>query len=202
MAIRSGSDETVGQTRRVMPTVEDFIRRFAHRDEVDDREAASFLDRFTSDDPCDREFDTDAMFAGATEYLGSLPDHEFEVAAQNAFLSASPETQHRLLTVLMRALHCRGVTCANMAGFFGHQSAIPSGLSPAQGVNPAQYAKAANFARRQYPEVLREIVRDQPWIMKAMGAPVLIGALGTVASRIKETRTRPPARRGHRHEVT
>jgi hypothetical protein len=180
----------------IMPTVDDFIRRFGAGTAVDDSEAAAFLDRFTSTDPDDCEFDKDAMYSGAIEYLGSLPDHDFEEAAQNVFLSSPPEGRQRLLTALMRALHCRGVSSANMAGFFGCLAAIPSDASPGQAVNPAQYAKAANFARRQYPEVMRELVREQPWIMKAMGATVLIGALGTVASRIKRERHAPPRRPG------
>ena len=55
-------------------------------------------------------------------------------------------------------------------------------------LEPSQYAQVADFARQKHPEVMREVVREQPWLMKAMGNPVLMGVLGTVASRMIKRR--------------
>ena len=67
-------------------TVDDFMRRFGGRGAIDDREAEQYYDRFASTHPEDREFDTATMSQGTTEYLGQLPDDQFEQAAHQAFL--------------------------------------------------------------------------------------------------------------------
>src|SRR5919199_1544842 len=53
-------------------TVDDFMRRFGGDGTTDDREAEHYYDRFASTHPNDREFDTDTMAQGTTEYLGQL----------------------------------------------------------------------------------------------------------------------------------
>ena len=55
-------------------------------------------------------------------------------------------------------------------------------------MSPDQYAHLANFARRNHPEAMQEVVREQPWFVKAMGNPVVMGALGMVASRMIRNR--------------
>jgi hypothetical protein len=169
-----------------MATVDDFIQRFSGNKTMDDREAASFLDRFASNDPNDRDFDNDTLYSSTTEYLGELPEPEFQQAAQNAYASAPPEQQQGLVGTLMRALQSRGVSPNSLGGLFGHSGNPPSHL------DPTQYAQLANFARRQHPDAMREVVREQPWFVKAMGNPVVMGALGMVASRMIRNRTRPP----------
>ena len=58
-----------------------------------------------------------------------------------------------------------------------------SSLSPNQ-MEPDEYARVANYARRQQPEVIEEQVRSQPWFIKAMGNPIVMGALGVIASKL------------------
>jgi hypothetical protein len=55
-------------------------------------------------------------------------------------------------------------------------------------LDPNQYAQVANYARQQHPDAMQEVVREQPWFMKAMGHPVLMGALGMVASHMIKNR--------------
>ena len=178
-----------------MATVDDFIKRFSGSNTMDDREAAGYLDRFASTHPDDRDFDNDTMYSGATEYLGKLPESEFQQAAQNAYASAPPERQQGLVGTLMRALQSRGVSpnsLGGLAGLFGQGGGTPSQI------NPSQYAQLADYARRQHPDAMREVVREQPWFVKAMGSPVVMGALGMVASRMIRNRMGPPTqqRRG------
>ena len=69
-------------------TVEDFMRRFGSSGSIDDTQAEQYYDRFASTHPEDREFDNETMYRGTTEYLGQLPDDQFEQAAHTAFTQA------------------------------------------------------------------------------------------------------------------
>ena len=46
------------------------------------------------------------------------------------------------------------------------------------------YARVANYTRQQHPDVMQQTVSQQPWLMKAMGNPVVMGVLGMIASRM------------------
>jgi hypothetical protein len=159
-------------------TVEDFMRRFGGNGAVDDREAEQYYDRFASTHPADREFDTDTMAQGTTEYLGQLPDERFEQAANTAFAQAPPEQRQGLLGSLLGALQGRGVDLGSLQSQLG----LPS-LSPNQ-MGPDEYARVANYARRQHPDVIEEQARSQPWFIKALGNPIVMGALGVIASKM------------------
>jgi hypothetical protein len=51
-------------------------------------------------------------------------------------------------------------------------------------MGPDAYARVANYARQQHPDVMEEQVRSQPWFVKAMGNPIVMGALGVIASKM------------------
>jgi hypothetical protein len=159
-------------------TVDDFMRRFGGSGAIDDQEAEQYYDRFASTHPEDREFDTATMSQGTTEYLGQLPDDQFEQAAHQAYTQAPPTQQQGLLSRLFGALQGQGVDLGGLQ----HQLGLPS-LDPQQ-MGPDAYARVANYARRQHPEVLEEQVREQPWFVKAMGNPIVMGALGMIASKM------------------
>jgi hypothetical protein len=165
-------------------TVDDFIKRFGGEQTMDDREATHFYDRFASTHPDDRDFDNDAMYSGASEYLGKLPEPDFQQAAQNAYATASPQQRQGLAGSIMRVLQIRGGAGA-LAGLFGGNRA------PEQ-MTPDEYARAAGYLRQRHPDAMQEVVREQPWLVKAMGNPVLMGALGMVASRMIRHRMGPP----------
>lgn len=141
-------------------TVDDFIQRFGNRESMDDQDAAHFADRFASTDPQDSHFDTHAFSSGASEYLGRLPDPQFQQAAQSAYANASPAQQQGLLGSLTRALQNRGVDLGSVFG----------GRAPNQ-MNPDQYAQAVNYARQQHPEVINDVVREQPGSSKPWAIP-------------------------------
>ena len=153
-------------------TVEDFMHRFGGDGTIDDREAEQYYDRFASTHPEDREFDNATMSQGTTEYLGQLPDEHFEQAAHTAFAQAPPPQRQGLLSGLLSALQGRGVDMGSLQNQLG----LPS-LSPNQ-IGPDEYARVANYARRQHPDVMEEQVRSQPWFVKAMGNRIVMGALG------------------------
>jgi hypothetical protein len=159
-------------------TVEDFMHRFGGSGTIDDKEAEQYYDRFASTHPDDREFDNTTMSQGTTEYLGQLPDEHFEQAAHTAFAQAPPAQRQGLLSSLLGALQGRGVDMGSLQNQLG----LPS-LSPNQ-MGPDEYARVANYARRQHPDVMEEQVRSQPWFVKAMGNPIVMGALGMIAAKM------------------
>jgi hypothetical protein len=159
-------------------TVDDFMRRFGGSSSIDDREAEQYYDRFASTHPDDREFDNETMYRGATEYLGQLPDDQFQQAAHTAFTQAPPPQQQGLLGSLLGALQGRGVELDGLQ----RQLGLPS-LNPQQ-LGPDEYGRLVNYARRQHPDVMEAQVREQPWFLKAMGNPIVMGALGMIAAKL------------------
>jgi hypothetical protein len=78
-------------------TVDDFMNRFASEGTIDDREAEQYHDRFVSQHPDDRGFDNQTYHQSATEYLGKLPDDQFQDAARKAYSQAAPQERQGLL---------------------------------------------------------------------------------------------------------
>lgn len=165
-----------------MPTVDDFINRFGGSGAVDDREAHHYYDRFASTHPNDAEFDQDNMAKGATQYLGQLPDDQFQSASSNAFAQAPPQERQGLLGGLLGGLQGRGVNPTSLMSQLGLSSVNP------QNMGESDYARLANYTRQNHPEVMQQQVRQQPWLMKAMGNPILMGALGMVAAHMLKKR--------------
>ena len=196
-------------------TVDDFMKRFGTEGSLDDREAQKYHDRFVSTDDKDRDFDNDAYHQGATEYLGKLPDDQFQQAARTAVSQAPPQEREGLLSGLLGALGG-----AAMGGGMGSRSSGGGGIVEMLGglagggaggatgglgglaqmlglgtTDPRQMseddaAKLMNYARKENPEALRQTVQEKPWLMKAMGNPVVMGALTMAAAKLLSNRRR------------
>jgi len=163
-------------------TVNDFMQRFNDSTAIDDQEASHYYDRFASNDQKDQEFDTHALSQGATEYLGKLPDDQFHQAAREAYAQAPPAQKQGLVSSLLSGLQSRGLGLGALSGMLGLK-----GLDPQQ-MDPDSYAKLANYTRREHPEVIQQTIKEQPWFMKALGNPFVMGALGVVAARMIKNR--------------
>ena len=170
-------------------TVDDFMRQFGGSDTMSDQQAATFqgaphpdashyYDRFASQHPDDHQFDSNDLHQGSAEYLGKLPDDQFQQAAQNAYSQASPTQQQGLIGSLLGGLQGKGVGLGSLAGMLG------LGSNNSQQMSADDYAKVANYTRSQHPDVMQQTVSQQPWFMKAMGNPIVMGALGLIASRM------------------
>lgn len=180
-----------------MPGITDFIKIFSGPggsgdgssgpESVDHQQAAQYADRFTSTRPEDEEFNNQDFHQGATEYLGQLPDSQFHQAAQNAFNNATPTQRPGLISGLLGSMAGRTGGVGTLANQLGLQSTNP------QQMGATDYARLANYARTNHPDVLQDHVRSQPWLVKAMGHPVLLGALGFVAARMAFRMFRPAA---------
>jgi len=193
-------------------TVDDFMKRFGGGGTLDDREAQQYHDRFVSTHENDRDFDNKAYHEGATEYLGKLPDDQFKQAAQKAVAQAPPQEREGLLGGLLGALGgaaaggmggrgsgAGGGGIADMlGGLAGGSGGGLGGLAKMLGLgstDPKQMsdddaAKLMNYARKENPEALRQTVQEKPWFVKAMGNPIVMGALTVAAAKLLSNRRR------------
>jgi hypothetical protein len=162
-------------------TVDDFMNRFGGEGTIDDQQAQQYHDRFVSTNPNDREFDNQTYHQSATEYLGKLPDDQFQQAARNAFSQAAPQERQGLLGGLLGAL---GGRQGNLAGRLGLGTTDPGQMSEQDA------ARLMDYVRREHPDVLRQTVEEKPWFLKAMGHPVLMGILAMAATKLLNRRQR------------
>ena len=161
-------------------TVDDFMSRFGGTQTVDDREAAQYHERFVSTKPEDRTFDNQTYHQSATEYLGKLPEDEFKQAARTAVAQAPPEERKGLLGGLLGALGggAAGGGLGGIASMLGLGSTDPNKMSEEDA------ARVMNYARRERPEAMQKVVEEKPWFVKAMGNPVVLGALTMAAAKL------------------
>ncbi|MHA3772768.1 hypothetical protein ACXR0O_14640 [Verrucomicrobiota bacterium sgz303538] len=161
-------------------SVDDFMRRFGGDNAMDENEAAQYHERFVSTHNDDRDFDNATYHKGATEYLGKLDDDQFQTAARNAFEQAPPQERQGLIGGLMNALGMGGGGAASsgLAGLLGLRSNDPREMGS------DDYARLMNYARRERPEVVQQTVQEKPWFLKAMGHPVVMGALAMAAAKL------------------
>ena len=107
-----------------------------------------------------------------------MPDYQFHQAAQNAFNNAQPAQQQGLISGLLGSLAGRTGGVGPLASQLGLQSTNP------QQMGATDYAQLANYARTNHPDILQNHVQSQPWIVKAMGHPILMGVLGVIAAKM------------------
>lgn len=163
-------------------TIDDFMQRFGGNGSVSDQDAAQAHDRFISDHPDDRDFDRDSYHQSAVQHLGQLPDDQFQQAAASAFQQADPNQRQGLLSGLLGGLAGRGMGLGSLAGMLGLGSTNPNQMSP------QDYGRVLNYARREAPDVVQQTVQQQPWFMKAMGNPMVMGALTMLATKMLRDR--------------
>jgi hypothetical protein len=162
-------------------TVDDFMNRFGGGGTIDDSEAQQLHDRFVSTNPDDRAFDNQTYHQSATEYLGKLPDDQFQDAARNAYNQAAPQDRQGLLGGLLGAL---GASQGDLANKLDLASSDPSKMSADDA------ARLMNYARTEQPEALKKTVQEKPWFVKAMGNPVIMGVLAVAAAKMISSQKR------------
>ena len=72
----------------------------------------------------------------------------------------------------------RRPSAADIASKLGLGSTDPSRMSAEDA------ARLMNYARTEQPEVLKKTVEEKPWFVKAMGNPVVMGALAVAAAKM------------------
>jgi hypothetical protein len=161
-------------------TVDDFMQRFGGAGTMDETEAAQYHDRFVSNHANDREFDNNTYHEAATQYLGKLPDDQFRQAAGNAVAQMPQQQRAGLLNTLMGALGGAGAA----SGMGGLVNMLGLGTSDPNQMSADDAAKLMNYARKEQPQVLQQTVAEKPWFVKAMGNPVVLGALTMAAAKL------------------
>ena len=160
-------------------TVDDFMKRFGSGGTIDDQMAAQMHDRFVSTRAEDSQFDNRAYHAAAVEYIGRLPDDQFRNAAQNAVAQAPPQQRQDLLGGLLGAL--KGGSAGGLGGIasmLGLSSTDPNKMSEQDA------AKVMDYARKENPQAIQQTVQEKPWFVKALGNPVVLGALTIAATKL------------------
>jgi hypothetical protein len=163
-------------------TVDDFMQRFGGGGTMDESEAAQYHDRFTSTNPNDREFDNNTYHQAATQYLGKLPDDQFHQAAQTAVRQMPQQDRAGLLGTLMGALGGGG--SGGGGGLGGLANMLGLGSTDPNQMSADDAAKVMNYARKEQPQALQQAVAEKPLLVKAMGNPVVMGALAMAASKL------------------
>ena len=51
-------------------------------------------------------------------------------------------------------------------------------------MSPDDAAKPLNYARKEQPDALQRTVAQKPWVVKAMGNPIVMGGLGVAAMKL------------------
>ena len=182
-------------------TLEDFISSFTGG-AANPQAAQQYHERFVSTHENDRDFDNQAYHQGATDYLEKLPDDQFQDAARNAVAQVPPQQREDLLGGLLGALAGGsggggrgGMTdmiggLAGGGGLAGLASMLGLGSTDPRQMSEDDAAKVMNYARKQNPDALRQTVQEKPWFVKAMGNPVVMGALTMAATRLLSNRGR------------
>ncbi len=161
-------------------TVDDFMQRFGGGGTMDENEAAQYHDRFTSNHADDRSFDNNTYHQAASQYLGKLPDEEFHQTARNAVAQMPQQQRAGLLGSLMGALGGGG----GAGGLGGIANMLGLGSTDPNQMSADDAAKLMNYARREQPGALQQTVAEKPWFVKAMGNPVVMGALTMAAAKM------------------
>ena len=194
------------EPRNLMPitpnTLEDFMKLFGGSTAVDEQQAAHYHDRFMSTRPEDNEFDNNAYHEAAAQHLATLPDDQFHDAAKNAVATVPPQRRRICSEVFVRTrrrprfgrsagrhgrrwCECPRRGLGGIAKMLGLTSTDPRQMSNDDA------AKVINYARTEHPEVMQQTVAEKPWFMKAMGNPIVMGALAVAAAKLLNNTRRP-----------
>jgi len=162
-------------------TIDDFMKRFGSQGTVDDQEAVELHDLFVSTRPEHSQFDNRTYQHAATEYLGKLPDDQFRDAARNAVAQVPQQERQDLLGALLGAMQGGGAGAGSLGGIarmLGLSSTDPNKMTQDDAT------RVIDYARKENPDALRQTVQEKPWFVKAMGNPVVMGALTLAAAKL------------------
>ena len=166
-------------------TIDDLIKRCRSRGTVDDEEAVQLHDLFVSTRPEHSQFDNRTYQHAATEYLGKLPDDQFRDATRNAVAQVPQQQRQDLLGALLGAMQGGSAGAGAAAGGLGGIARM-LGLSSTDPNKMTQddATRVIDYARKENPDALRQTVQEKPWFVKAMGNPVVMGALTLAAAKL------------------
>jgi len=77
---------------------------------------------------------------------------------------------------------------ASAGGLGGIAKMLGLGSTDPKNMSEDDAAKLMNYARKENPEALGQVVQEKPWLLKAMGNPIVIGALTAAAAKMMSNR--------------
>ena len=79
---------------------------------------------------------------------------------------------------------------ASSGGLGGIAQMLGIGSADPKNMSDDDAAKLMNYARKANPDLLRQTVQEKPWFVKAMGNPIVMGALTIAAAKLLSNRRR------------
>lgn len=154
--------------------VEDFMSRFSDPNTyVPPSEATQHFEQFNQ--TRNPEFDQ-----AVKSYISQADPEMFTRAAQNL----NPDERAGVASGLKNALKNAGIDLGQIARSLGLSSDDP------QNMQPDDLGRLAGYAQQNAPQALQETTREQPFFLKALGNPLLQGALAIMAARYLAKRNR------------
>jgi hypothetical protein len=208
MEKRGGFSATIiAKGTSIMPitpnALDNFLKLFAGEAAVDEQQAAQYHERFVSTRPEDNHFDNGTYHKAVAEHVATLPDDQFQQAAKNAIAQAPPQERQDLLANLLGALGGAGGLAGMISGL-GNGSGggagggldqiakmLGLGTTDPRQMSNDDAAKVINYARNEHPELIQQTVAEKPWFVKAMGNPIVMGALTVAAAKLLKNMSRP-----------
>lgn len=172
MPINTGKTEVFGLDDDA--NIEDFMSRFSDPDtHVPPSEARQRFDQLSqSSHPEFRQ--------AVSSYVSQMDPEQFTRAAQNL----DPDQRAGFATGLVNALKGVGIDLDLIAQSLGLSSTDPHQM------RPDELGRLAGYAQQNAPQALQQTTREQPFIMKALGNPLVQGALAIMAARYMAKRSR------------
>jgi hypothetical protein len=182
--------------------LDNFLKLFAGGGAVDEQQAEQYHERFVSTRPEDSQFDNGTYHEAVAEHVATLPDDQFQQAVKNAIAQAPPQERQDLLASLLGALGgagglagmIRGLGRGSGGGTEGGLDQIAKtlglGTTDPRQMSNDDAAKVINYARNENPELIRQTVAEKPWFVKAMGNPIVMGALTVAAANLLKNMSR------------
>lgn len=158
----------------------------------DDASVSDFMERFNNPntyvapDEVNQHFDRFAQsghpdFQHAVGgFLSQADPNQFAHAAQNM----DPNQRAGFAQSLLGALGGSGINLGSLGQMIGLGSTDPRQMGP------QDIARLAGFAQQNAPGALQRTAQEQPFFLKALGNPIVQGALAVMAAKYLSNRSR------------
>jgi hypothetical protein len=159
----------------------------------DDADVSDFMQRFSdpdtyvAPDEANRHFDRYASAGhpefqrAAGSYISQMDPNQFAQAAQNMDPQQRAGFAGGLLGTLQRMI---GMDSGSLGQKIGLSSTDP------QQMDARDIGRLAGYAQQNAPGALQQTAREQPFLLKALGNPLVQGALAVMAARYLSNRSR------------
>jgi len=157
-----------------------------------DADVSDFMERFSNPntyvapDEVNQRFDQFAQSGhpefqqAAGSYLSQMDPNQFAHAAQ----TLDPNQRAGFVQSLLGALGGAGINLGGIGQMLGLSSNDPRQMGP------QDIARLAGFAQQNAPGALQRTAQEQPFFLKALGNPLVQGALAVMAARYLANRNR------------